>query len=129
MLSIARTFWLKSLRSQRPTAAGALELNVNEVPAPLPRGESLDTEALQLALDQLADEFRLVLVMFYFEELSYKEIADALEIPPGTVMSRLSRGKAHLRKLLADAEEGGVEGDRETEDPNVAKQTSPLSSN
>ena len=40
--------------------------------------------------------------MFYFEELSYQEIAEQLEIPIGTVMSRLSRAKGHLRRRLDD---------------------------
>jgi RNA polymerase sigma-70 factor (ECF subfamily) len=39
--------------------------------------------------------------MFYFEELSYQEIAEQLEVPMGTVMSRLSRAKGHLRQRLA----------------------------
>jgi len=60
----------------------------------------LDREALQLALAELPDEFKIVVLMFYFEELSYKDIAEQLEIPIGTVMSRLSRGKAHLRRRL-----------------------------
>jgi RNA polymerase sigma-70 factor (ECF subfamily) len=60
----------------------------------------LDREALQLALSELPDEFKIIVLMFYFEELSYKEIAEQLEIPIGTVMSRLSRGKAHLRRRL-----------------------------
>ena len=103
LLSIARSCWLKSVRRQRPTSAGAVELNVNEVPGPFPADDEVDREQLQLALDQLSDEFRLPLVMFYFEELSYKEIAAQLNIADGTVMSRLSRAKSQLRKLLAPA--------------------------
>ena len=52
------------------------------------------------ALEQLAEEFRLVLLMYYFEELSYAQIAEQLKIPIGTVMSRLSRGKTHLKTAL-----------------------------
>jgi RNA polymerase sigma-70 factor (ECF subfamily) len=59
-----------------------------------------------MALNELADEFRVVLAMFYFEDYSYKEIAQELEIPMGTVMSRLSRAKSHLRQTLLQMEEG-----------------------
>ncbi|RMF92359.1 MAG: RNA polymerase subunit sigma, partial [Planctomycetota bacterium] len=47
--------------------------------------------------------FRVVVLMHYFEELPYRDIAEALDIPIGTVMSRLSRAKKRLRDLLAPA--------------------------
>ena len=67
--------------------------------------EQLDGDAVMQALAQLDDTFRAPLALFYLENLSYKEIADLLDIPPGTVMSRLSRGKVQLRKMLADDHE------------------------
>jgi RNA polymerase sigma-70 factor (ECF subfamily) len=70
--------------------------------SPIDEASPIDGERLQLALNELPEEFRLVLVMFYFEECTYREIADKLEIPLGTVMSRLSRGKQRLRERLAD---------------------------
>lgn len=57
-------------------------------------------EWVEVALQQLPDEFRVVLLMFYFEELSYAEIAEQLKIPVGTVMSRLSRGRGHMKTAL-----------------------------
>ena len=62
--------------------------------------EEVDSERLQAALSQLPDEHRTIVLMFYMEELSYKEIAEALDVPMGTVMSRLSRAKSRLRELL-----------------------------
>lgn len=61
-----------------------------------------DVEALQMALNKLPEEQRLVVVGFYFEECSYQELAERLEIPLGTVMSRLARAKSQLRTLLAE---------------------------
>jgi RNA polymerase sigma-70 factor (ECF subfamily) len=65
-----------------------------------------DSEALQAALNDLPDDFRFPIVLYYFHERSYQEIANELSIPLGTVMSRLSRGKEHLRRRLCrDADE------------------------
>jgi RNA polymerase sigma-70 factor (ECF subfamily) len=61
----------------------------------------IDREELQAALNDLPDEFRIPLVLFYFGNLGYKEIADRVETPIGTVMSRLSRAKAYLRRRLS----------------------------
>jgi RNA polymerase sigma-70 factor (ECF subfamily) len=57
----------------------------------------LDTEAVLKALNQLSETYRPVLQLFYLGELSFKEIASALEIPIGTVITRLARGKEELR--------------------------------
>jgi predicted DNA-binding protein YlxM (UPF0122 family) len=72
--------------------------------------KNLDAALVLDALQALDDNFRAPLAMFYLENLSYKEIAEMLELPLGTVMSRLSRGKAQLRRRLEavleqDAEE------------------------
>lgn len=61
---------------------------------------TLDSDTLQQVLNELPPEFRDVLVLFYFRDLSYREIAEQLGVPVGTVMSRLSRGKQQLRGRL-----------------------------
>ena len=72
--------------------------------APGPLDRILDGEArgvLQEALDELPAEQRAVFALRVFEELSYREIADALGIQMGTVMSRLARARERLKDALA----------------------------
>jgi len=57
-------------------------------------------ELIREAMDELPAEFREILTLRHQEDLSYKEIADIVQIPPGTVMSRLSRARGTLRKNL-----------------------------
>ena len=96
---VLRSCFLKSRRRQRPTSAASVELDVNEIPAQT-SAVDIDQERLQAAIDELPDGFRLVVLMFYFEQLSYKEIAAALDVSMGTVMSRLSRAKGRIRQRL-----------------------------
>ena len=62
---------------------------------------SENVELIKEAMDELPAEFREILVLRHQEGLSYKEIADIAQIPPGTVMSRLARARAKLREYLA----------------------------
>ena len=104
LFAVLRSCYLKSRRRRTPLSAADLQIDVEGVPQHLPREEDIDRERLQAAIDELPDEFKLVVVMFYFDQCSYKQIAAELEIPIGTVMSRLSRAKAHLRKRLTNTE-------------------------
>jgi RNA polymerase sigma factor (sigma-70 family) len=63
---------------------------------------NLDGDAVMGALLDLEEIYRAPLSLFYLQEHSYKEIAETLDLPVGTVMSRISRGKARLRERLAD---------------------------
>jgi RNA polymerase sigma-70 factor (ECF subfamily) len=62
--------------------------------------QRMDAGLLMEALQQLDEHHRLPVTLFYLRGLTYREIAALLEIPVGTVMSRLARGKDQLRNLL-----------------------------
>lgn len=62
--------------------------------------EALPDEDVQAALDAIPEQFRVAVLLADVEGLSYKEIAEVLEIPIGTVMSRLHRGRRALEKAL-----------------------------
>jgi RNA polymerase sigma-70 factor, ECF subfamily len=66
-------------------------------------------EQLQEALNRLPTEFREVLVLFEFEGWSYKAMADALQVPIGTIMSRLSRARRRLQQELAQFQPGEID--------------------
>lgn len=63
--------------------------------------QTLD-ERLSRALQALAPEYETVLMLWAIEEMSYKEIADAIDVPLGTVMSRLHRARQKLAERLQD---------------------------
>lgn len=103
LFAILRNCFRQSIRQRPPVPTAQLDERV-EAPAvgTWDEGVEIDQERLQAALDRLPEEFRVVLLMYYFEQISYRDIADRLELPIGTVMSRLSRAKEHLRgKLFA----------------------------
>lgn len=64
--------------------------------------EEMDSQSALDALNQLDETYRAPLMLFYLQQHSYQEIASILDVPIGTVMSRLSRGKAQLRQKLSD---------------------------
>ena len=71
----------------------------------LPNVNAFDSATVLQALREVEELFRAPLTLFYLEQFSYQKIADMLEVPIGTVMSRLSRGKALLRQRLFSKEE------------------------
>lgn len=102
LFTILRNAYLKQLRLPACLPSSALD-QVAE-PAPADELSEIDGELLQNLLNDLPEEYRSPLILFYFEEFSYKEIAGHMGVPLGTIMSRLSRAKAWLRSRLATPE-------------------------
>ncbi len=90
--------------SRQPVAVEheALEAIAPPAAEPVLQGLNLDhlDGPLANALEELPSEYRLVLQLWAVEELSYKEIAEAADIPIGTVMSRLYRARQRLSEAL-----------------------------
>ena len=81
-----------------------LDGSENELPVESrPVADRIDSRAAVEALGKIGEEYRAPLSLFYLEEFSYKQIAEVLNVPVGTVMSRLSRGKEILRGLLLNS--------------------------
>jgi len=107
--------WLKRNRNAGATIGfeDALEDPIERSPDP---EESLliscDREQVRQALEQLPSDFREAVVLREMEGLSYREISATIGVPLGTVMSRLSRGRDWLRRILSTPRpvkpEGGV---------------------
>lgn len=111
-------FYTKVGRDRRePTLADDLrhEVAASELDNPVPAWDlaSLDWEQvddrLKRAIDELDDRYREVLLLWAIEGLKYREVADVLHVPLGTVMSRLYRARAILSEQLAHvAAEHGI---------------------
>ena len=101
LFSILRNAYLHRVRAGKVEKVISWD-SVGEIadrtPEPLPPVEQLQ---LQEALLQLPEDFRTPVILFYFEDFSYRDIAEQMGLPLGTVMSRLARAKAFLRSQLA----------------------------
>lgn len=105
--TLYREFLRGRRRDARATSIEDLPPGEQDIAAEdVDRVARLDAPTVMAALQSVDEVFRAPLTLFYLEDLSYLEIAEALEVPIGTVMSRLSRGKAQLRSVLAQAERG-----------------------
>ncbi|MFM7072772.1 MAG: RNA polymerase sigma factor [Planctomycetota bacterium] len=103
LLRVCRRLFIRSLSRERQIVDG---LETSSLPAKESHTVwDVDVrDSLQAAIAALPEDFRVVVLMFYFEDISYREIADELGVPIGTVMSRLSRAKAQLRSVLGPAD-------------------------
>jgi RNA polymerase sigma-70 factor (ECF subfamily) len=108
LFTILRNIWFNQLRQQRTMKLVALDGEENAIdiaetakdPYAFYVGK-MEHEQVREAIQQLPADFREIILLREFEELSYQEIATILDCPAGTVMSRLARARASLRKLLS----------------------------
>jgi RNA polymerase sigma factor (sigma-70 family) len=96
--------WLEHNRAMKPaTLDEEMHAIASREPGPDRRlMESEDRQLLNDALEELAVEYREIIVLRELEGMSYKEIASVVGIPLGTVMSRLARGRERLQQALTD---------------------------
>ena len=105
--TLYREFLRIRRRGERMTALEDLGPVESDPPAPdVDVVTGMDAGLVVEALQEVDEVYRVPLTLFYLQDLSYKEIAEMIEAPIGTVMSRLSRGKAQLRAALARKEAG-----------------------
>lgn len=101
LFSVMHNLHVDQGRARRARPEVALEGEALLAPAPGGPGDVLERQRLTRALEWLPAPQKQVLLLVALEQLSYDEVARALGIPVGTVMSRLSRARATLRALLA----------------------------
>jgi RNA polymerase sigma-70 factor (ECF subfamily) len=100
LFCIVRNLYLHKVRDEKRHRTIPLDA-VGDMPGrDEPETPEIDSARLQEVLNELDEGFRTPLILFYFEEFSYRDIAEQMELPIGTVMSRLARAKAYLRSRL-----------------------------
>ncbi len=100
LFTIERNLFVTGLRKKRRGVQIADIEDINSIAASMPPANLPHTRDILSALASLPEEQSSVLLLAGVEDFSYEEVAQILDIPIGTVMSRLSRGRARLRELL-----------------------------
>jgi RNA polymerase sigma-70 factor, ECF subfamily len=97
LFSIMHNVFINQLKARKITSDVEID---DTFAAPVPGATRADVLDLQRALGTLAPEQREVVLLIALEDMSYSDVSRALGIPMGTVMSRLSRGRERLRKVM-----------------------------
>jgi len=107
MYRITQTLWISELRRQKArgeTVDPALLDSIAEIDDRQAAETYISLDQALAALNTFPEEQRSVLLLVCVEGLSYKEVAEVLDLELGTVMSRLARARSKLRQLLRDDE-------------------------
>jgi RNA polymerase sigma factor (sigma-70 family) len=95
--------FLKICRRQNRFPNESIDERTEDLPnVPANCADRVDSKTLLRMLSEIAEDFRAPLVLYYMEDLSYKEIADVLALPLGTVQSRIARAKTQLLRRLSE---------------------------
>ncbi len=95
--------WLKVVKSYLSTEHMETEMANVESNDPGPEDKTVKTDqeiTVRNALGTLKDTLRIPLILYYYREFSLNEISEMLEIPEGTVKSRLAAGRSRLKKIM-----------------------------
>jgi RNA polymerase sigma-70 factor, ECF subfamily len=121
LFTILRNIWLNQLRKRR-NGPQMIEMEgddgvANSIVEPSKDSHDLyvsklEAEQVRAAIQELPTEFREIILLREYEDLSYQEIASVLDCPVGTVMSRLGRARAKLRVLLSTTLKGSDRPER-----------------
>ena len=104
MFTIMHNVFVNQVRSKRSDIEKTME-ELPEVAVRATQSDFLEIADVERALRALPDEQREVLLLVSIEEMTYDEASRALAIPIGTVMSRLSRARERMRRLIAGAQQ------------------------
>ena len=106
LFSIMHNVFVNQLKARK--IAPQVEIDEETIAAHIPTVTGTDVLDLQRALGLLAPEQREVVLLVALEDMTYADVSRALGIPIGTVMSRLSRGREKLRKVMDGAAHAGL---------------------
>jgi RNA polymerase sigma-70 factor, ECF subfamily len=105
VIGIMRNAWIDELRSRKRRSAMFVSAEAGEHIGETPMQALTETLDIQEAVASLPEEQRIVIALVLVEGFSYREAAELLEIPMGTLTSRLARGRNALQALLANGQE------------------------
>lgn len=99
LFTIMHNVFINQVRSAAARRTVPLDDAAAELPSPQ-HADRLEIRDLDAAMQALPDEQRAVVLLVGLEQMTYDEAANVLDVPVGTVMSRLSRGRERLRRLM-----------------------------